>query len=337
MPPSSSQFPARLLDGSDQRSPVPQPWIQTVFLAPRGIRSAWRVLLALAFYKIFAYTIGAALIANGIVYRWLEAERLASLSPGLLLFGESIRTLAGLLAGICMAKIEGRSFSEYGLKWNKVSAKQFLFGIPLGLAMLALLMSTMYALRAVSFSVDSLNASEVLKHGVLYGAGYLLVGLFEEGAFRGYLRFLANRLRSLHHLWSGSSRQSRGVDIRALDGQLFRVTCCVFRAPDRKHLVGDRDARLLGLGPILPVRHTEQRHCGPGTPIAFLVSRFAMANRRFCRTRGERSGVSRLAFLGAHDSLDLSRQSEERLRLARRRSRGTGKAKLTPPGASATL
>ena len=159
-----------------------------MFLGPRGIRSPWRVLLALAFYKIFAYTIGAALIANGIVYRWLEAERLASLSPGLLLFGESIRTLAGLLAGICMAKIEGRSFSEYGLKWNKVSAKQFLFGIPLGLAMLALLMSTMYALRAVSFSVDSLNASEVLKHGVLYGAGYLLVGLFEEGAFRGYLQ-----------------------------------------------------------------------------------------------------------------------------------------------------
>jgi membrane protease YdiL (CAAX protease family) len=147
-------------------------------------------LLALGLYKILAYTIGTVLVANGTVYQWLRSAYQGGfvLTPGILLFNEGIQALAALLTGLCMAKIEGRGFSDYRVPWRGAFGKRFAEGIPLGLAMLILLMSSMYVLKAVSFGIYGLSASEAVRNGVLYGIGFSLVGYFEEGSFRGYLQ-----------------------------------------------------------------------------------------------------------------------------------------------------
>lgn len=185
-----NQFEDQAFDTQKAASPVRESRIQTLFLGPDGIRSPWRVLLALVLYKILARTIGTAVVANGTVYQWLKSAYQGGfvLTPGILLFNEGIQAIAALLTGFGMAKIEGRSFSDYRVPSREAFGKRFLEGLPLGLAMLLLLMSSAYALKVVSFGIYGLSVSETLKNGVLYFAGFALVGFFEEGSFRGYLQ-----------------------------------------------------------------------------------------------------------------------------------------------------
>jgi membrane protease YdiL (CAAX protease family) len=148
------------------------------------------VLLAIGLYKVLARTMATLVVANGTVYQWLKSAYEAGvvLTPGVLLFNEGIQASAAVLTGVCMAKIEGRSFSDYRVPWKEAFGKRFLQGIPLGLAMLVLLMSSMYVLKAVSFGIYGLSASQALKNSILYCVGFSLVGFFEEGSFRGYLQ-----------------------------------------------------------------------------------------------------------------------------------------------------
>lgn len=188
-PQSSSGDPQDPIE-SEAAQPAHERWIHWIFLGPGGIRSPWRVLVAIALYECFVYVLAVALASSPSGYVWLRAlsQRGAVLTPGLLLFGEAIRTAAALFAGLAMAKVEDRTFSDYRVPWNEALGKRFWQGAPLGLAMLALLMWSIRLLGAVSFGRQALDARAVIRSGALYALGYLLVALFEEATFRGYLQ-----------------------------------------------------------------------------------------------------------------------------------------------------
>ena len=179
----------RRLSFEEQGSSLYERWARHLFLGPYGIRSPWRVMAAVALFKAFTFVLSTVLVSSPSVYAWLRSAPPGGLlTPGLLLFGEGTRTAAALLVGLAMARLEDRTFSDYRIPWGEALGKQFWQGVPLGLGMLALLMSSLHLFRAVSFVYQGLEPSTVLRNGALYGIGYVLVAFFEEASFRGYMQ-----------------------------------------------------------------------------------------------------------------------------------------------------
>jgi membrane protease YdiL (CAAX protease family) len=88
-----------------------------------------------------------------------------------------------------MTFIEKRSFADYGMPLNQAFGKRFWQGVPVGFAMLSLLLAMIAALHGFSLDGVALGGASALKLGALYFVGFILVGIFEELSFRGYLQF----------------------------------------------------------------------------------------------------------------------------------------------------
>jgi len=179
----------RHLHVEEQGSSLYERWTRHLFLGPHGIRSPWRVVFAIALFEVFTFVLGTLLVSSPTIYRWLRSAPPGGiLTPGLLLFGEGLRTAAALLTGLAMAKFENRTFSDYRVPWKEAFGSRFWQGVPLGLGMLALLMFSLRLFRAVSFVHQDIDPFIAFRNGVLYGVGYVLVAFFEEATFRGYMQ-----------------------------------------------------------------------------------------------------------------------------------------------------
>ena len=93
-----------------------------------------------------------------------------------------------LLAASIMTFIEKRTFADYGIPLDQAFGKLFWQGLPMGFAMLSLLLLLIAAFHGFSLGAIALSGTEALKYGSLYFLGFILVGIFEEFAFRGYLQ-----------------------------------------------------------------------------------------------------------------------------------------------------
>jgi uncharacterized protein len=162
--------------------------VYRIFIGPDGVRAVWRLAAAVALYILFQTVLGIVLIGNSPIYRWLRSQPRGVLTPGVLLFMEGIGVASALAAGLAMSKIEGRSFADYGLPWCEAFGKRFWQGAAFGFVMLTLLMAAIAAAGGFSFGAAELGATEATRYGALYALGFLLVGLFEESAFRGYMQ-----------------------------------------------------------------------------------------------------------------------------------------------------
>jgi membrane protease YdiL (CAAX protease family) len=100
--------------------------------------------------------------------------------------------LSVLIATWLMGKIERRPNSAYGLG-GKRRLPNFLSGLAWGVALLSLLVFTLRASGLLVFDARLLFGASALRFGALWLSGFLLVGLFEETFFRGYLQFTLAR------------------------------------------------------------------------------------------------------------------------------------------------
>ena len=112
--------------------------------------------------------------------------------PKAVLLGEGIALLSVLIAAWLMAKIERRPTSAYGLGGRR-RLPNFLAGLGWGVALLSLLVFTLRACGLLVFDAPQIFGASALRYGAVWFAGFLLVGLFEETFFRGYLQFTLAR------------------------------------------------------------------------------------------------------------------------------------------------
>jgi len=163
-------------------TPPPDGFLRTIFLKNDGLRAGWRLLLYGGLMEALRFS--AEVLVSGL----LPVGR-----PDLYLLydfiGELIRFLAVFGAAALMAQIERRPVGAYGLPIRTAFRGLFWQGCLFGLIEISAVVGLMAVFRGYSFGSLALHGTAIVVYGAGWAAGFLLVGFYEEFAFRGYSQF----------------------------------------------------------------------------------------------------------------------------------------------------
>ena len=185
---------------------APQPSLaQRIFIGPYGLRAGWGLLI---------FIVMIASIVTGIQFLQhhqkaaqqhtaaLAAKASGSATPAptakpdkdapvpmkAFFIGETISFGVIFLLTWLMSLIERRKLSAYGLGGTH-SIARFFVGAIWGILAISALIFTLHATHHLTFDSRLLHGSAIFGWGFLVLVAFLLVGLFEEYLFRGYLQF----------------------------------------------------------------------------------------------------------------------------------------------------
>jgi CAAX protease family protein len=154
----------------------------TVFLGPGGVRAGWRAGVYASLVLVLIATGQLLTSSLGLPTRFNPRD----LTPGPILFQEALLFFSALGAAAALGLVEGRPVGDYGLPWRRAFRACFWQGTLWGIAEISLLVLLIagaggYFLGPMAGGVHAfLSAGSWL-------AVFLMVGLAEEYAFRGYL------------------------------------------------------------------------------------------------------------------------------------------------------
>jgi uncharacterized protein len=176
---------------SEPTAPLPPPPPpDTVFRGSNGIRAGWRVLIFLALVAVCA---GALFVVVGVLARLAGAGRAqfnaSSLTPLGTILGEGGILVLTVIPALIMAKIERREFAEYGLPIRLAFRKNFWIGGAVGFLAISGCLLAIFALHGFHLSGIAIHGATLLSATAAWTVAFVIVGLAEEFAFRGYLQF----------------------------------------------------------------------------------------------------------------------------------------------------
>ena len=93
------------------------------------------------------------------------------------------------LPACLMARLENRAIGVYGLPLHSFLGKRFWQGCAIGAAEIMILIGCIAAFGGYSFGPLHLRGPAMIEWASYWGLFFLVVGFFEEFAFRGYLQF----------------------------------------------------------------------------------------------------------------------------------------------------
>jgi uncharacterized protein len=159
-----------------------------IFVGPNGIRAGWRLLIFLVICVCLAATFHFTLHFIPAVRSWEESLPKHTFVPSALLAEKALQVLILGIAVFVMSRIEHKTFADYSLPFTGDFAKRFCQGLPFGFAMLSVLMALIASLHGFSIGGFAVSATQAVKYGAFYGIAFILLGLFEEFSFRGYMQ-----------------------------------------------------------------------------------------------------------------------------------------------------
>lgn len=162
---------------------VPRHPLNVVFFGERGLRSGWRIFV----YLFLVLLLGAAF--NFLLGRVLHLPKTGTPAMWQLMLQEGISCLIVFLPAAVMARLESRHAGDYGLPARSMLGAKFWHGAALGIAEISLLIGAIAIFRGYSFGPLVIGGWAILRWAMLWAIFFLLVGLFEEFLFRGYLQF----------------------------------------------------------------------------------------------------------------------------------------------------
>jgi len=155
--------------------------LRSVFMGPAGLRSGWRVLLFLGLSQAASAVLMLAVL-KGLHYQpaegWVASDFMIS---------ETVGLVVALLATAVMARVTRRPMGEFGLPLAPGAAKLWAAGVLLGFAVVLVLVGAITAAGGMSFHGWALQGSGVVRAALRWGLVMILLGLFEEYMFRGYV------------------------------------------------------------------------------------------------------------------------------------------------------
>ncbi len=163
---------------------VHQPsYARTLFLGPDGLRAGW----GLAFYLVMF------LLLQKVAVELAWSRNLGDSGLWSSMLEEFLNLVAAVVPALVLARVERRSWSVYGLPGRQIFGRVFWIGALWGFAGISLLMFGLRGLHSFSFGHLVLHGVRLLRFAIFWAGMFLLVGLFEEFAFRGYTQFTLAR------------------------------------------------------------------------------------------------------------------------------------------------
>jgi membrane protease YdiL (CAAX protease family) len=158
----------------------------TIFRGPNGIRAGWRVLIFLAIVAALFFVMGFA--ARLLRIGQLQSG-ISSLTPSGVSVLEGSMFLLTSIAALIMAMIEHRKFGDYGLPAKFAFRKDFWIGTLTGFFAISACLLVIFTLHGFHLAGLAIHGTTIIAAVASWGATFVLVGLSEEFAFRGYLQF----------------------------------------------------------------------------------------------------------------------------------------------------
>lgn len=177
----------------------------SIFIGPNGLRAGWSLVIFLA---IVAALATGLMLGSRAIYKHRHPDKAATTisaqknpraqaakpeNPGADILQEGSILLVILFATWIMSRIEKRPFGEYGLGGNSRRWPQFAQGFCWGFALVSLLILFLYLGHYIVLQGFLLHGATVLKYALVWLAFFMLVGLFEEFFFRGYIQYTLAR------------------------------------------------------------------------------------------------------------------------------------------------
>ena len=153
-------------------------------------QSAPFVLLRICIY--IAVAVGITVALQWIAAALSGGER-SLYSPKFLAMSEGALMAGALAAGLVMSQLEGRPFGDYGLPMRWAFGKLFWQGALFGLIEISAVIGIIAALGSYHFGSLAIHGVQVLRWATFWGACFVIVALYEEFTFRGYLQFTLTR------------------------------------------------------------------------------------------------------------------------------------------------
>jgi uncharacterized protein len=169
----------------DPAAPIqpPRQPLNTVFHNELGLRAGWRLLTYVVIIVIFSVAINLALD------NLFHLPKSAGQSPAGLFLMEILSLAIVFLPAWLMARFEHRPIGSYGLPLHSLFGARFWQGCGLGIVEIAMLIGGIAAFGGYSFGPLNIHGLAILKWAIYWMLFFVVVGLFEEFAFRGYLQF----------------------------------------------------------------------------------------------------------------------------------------------------
>jgi membrane protease YdiL (CAAX protease family) len=114
------------------------------------------------------------------------------MSPKSVFASEGLTVFSVAFATLVMAKVERRKISVYGFN-RQCRLRNFSTGLACGVALLSLLVVLLRAAGLLVFDSRLLFGGSILRYGLTWAAGFLLVGIAEESTTRAYAQFTLTR------------------------------------------------------------------------------------------------------------------------------------------------
>jgi len=102
-------------------------------------------------------------------------------------------TLAAVVPGFLMARLEGVPFGAFGLPARGAFGRNFWAGTFWGIASLSVLVLVLWTCGTFSFGSLNLHGARPIEFALFYGVFFLLTGLFEEFMLRGYSQWVLSK------------------------------------------------------------------------------------------------------------------------------------------------
>jgi uncharacterized protein len=181
----------QLPESTGMQSPIGPPHgpasrTTAIFWNEREFRAGWRLLIFLLFVVVI-------MLSENFLIPVLHLAQIvrAGFTATSMLIQEASGIIAAFAAATIMGMLEGRPFGGYGLPRKGAFGARFWQGAAWGIAMIAAIVFLIRAFGGFSFGQLALRGTALWGYGVLWGAVFILVGIFEEFLFRGYAQFTA--------------------------------------------------------------------------------------------------------------------------------------------------
>ena len=166
----------------------------TIFRGPNGIRAGWRALIFIAI--LVGLSVALLLIMGLISHGRKPPTSMSMQTPVGLSLSEGTIFLFTSIAALIMARIEHRTYGQYGLPARSAFKRDFWIGAIVGFAAISACLAGIAGLHGFHVTGMGIHGPVILSATAAWCMTFVLVGLAEEFSFRGYLQYtLATGMR----------------------------------------------------------------------------------------------------------------------------------------------